>query len=145
VRINLRTTASELPRPHDQPDPRQNDDPEDCEDYIADAHQVTVTLGTSTASLRHRDLARLVRAVSVYAMRMARVNVYLPDDLARQARTAGLNISRVTQDAIRAGLARNETDRWLDRLDLLPAAEVAHERAIEALDDAREDFGRRSS
>jgi heme oxygenase len=78
-------------------------------------------------------------------MRMARVNVYLHDDLARQARTAGLNISRITQDAIRAGLARGETDRWLDRLDLLPAPEVAHERVLEALDGARDAFGRRSS
>lgn len=41
-------------------------------------------------------------------MRMARVNVYLPDGLAAASRAAGLNVSRITQDALRA--AREELD-----------------------------------
>jgi post-segregation antitoxin (ccd killing protein) len=47
-------------------------------------------------------------------MRMARVNVYLPDDLAGAARGAGLNVSALTQDAVRRALAARRTDAWLD-------------------------------
>ena len=72
---------------------------------------------------------------------MARVNVYLPDDLAERARAAGLNISGVTQDAIRSALAGSDTDLWLQRLERLPRTEVEHARVIVALDDARDDFG----
>jgi post-segregation antitoxin (ccd killing protein) len=74
-------------------------------------------------------------------MHMARVNVYLPDELAERARAAGVNISGITQEAIRHALASIETDRWLDRLEALPAREVAHERVICALDEARDEFG----
>lgn len=74
-------------------------------------------------------------------MHMARVNVYLPDELAERARAAGVNISGITQEAIRHALASIETDRWLDRLEALPAREVAHERVIRALDEARDEFG----
>jgi post-segregation antitoxin (ccd killing protein) len=74
-------------------------------------------------------------------MRMARVNVYLPDDLAQRARAAGLNISGLTQDALRDALTRNETDSWLDRLEALPRTDIAHGRVIDAVDAAREEFG----
>lgn len=74
-------------------------------------------------------------------MRMARVNVYLPDELARAARGAGLNISRVTQQALSESLARRETDGWLDRLERLPRAEVTHERVLAAIDEARAELG----
>ncbi len=47
-------------------------------------------------------------------MRMARVNVYLPDDLAAEARAAGLNVSGLTQAAIRDALAARRVDEWLD-------------------------------
>jgi post-segregation antitoxin (ccd killing protein) len=77
----------------------------------------------------------------VYNMRMARVNVYLPDELARRARAAGLNVSGITQDALRGALAADETDRWLQRLESLHRIDVGHERVIEALDAAREEFG----
>jgi post-segregation antitoxin (ccd killing protein) len=72
---------------------------------------------------------------------MARVNVYLPDQLAGQARAAGLNISRVAQEAIGRALARAETDRWLDRLEALPRADVPHARIIAAIDGARDELG----
>jgi post-segregation antitoxin (ccd killing protein) len=49
-------------------------------------------------------------------MRMARVNVYLPDELATGARSAGLNVSALTQDAVRQALATRQTDAWLDGL-----------------------------
>ncbi len=74
-------------------------------------------------------------------MRMARVNVYLPDELAQEARAAELNISRVTQEALSSALAHNETDRWLDRLERLPRAGVSHRSVIAALDEARSEFG----
>jgi post-segregation antitoxin (ccd killing protein) len=64
---------------------------------------------------------------------MARVNVYLSDDLAREARQSGLNVSAITQEAVRTHLAGVETDRWLARLDGLPAAEVADASALGAL------------
>ena len=74
-------------------------------------------------------------------MRMARVNVYLPDDLAERARRAGVNISGVTQEAIRRALAASSTDAWLDGLDDLVATQVPHERVMAALDEARNEFG----
>jgi post-segregation antitoxin (ccd killing protein) len=72
---------------------------------------------------------------------MARVNIYLPDELAERARAAGVNVSGVTQDAIRNALAATDTDRWLDRLDQMPRAGVPHERVIRALDAARDELG----
>jgi post-segregation antitoxin (ccd killing protein) len=74
-------------------------------------------------------------------MRIARVNVYLPDDLAQRARAAGLNISGVAQEALRAALMRPEVDSWLDRLEAQPRADIPHGRVIDALDAAREEFG----
>jgi post-segregation antitoxin (ccd killing protein) len=78
-------------------------------------------------------------------MRMARVNVYLPDQLAGEARAAGVNISRVTQEALSSTLARSETDRWLDRLESLPRSAVTHQRVIDAIDEARAELGLRDS
>jgi post-segregation antitoxin (ccd killing protein) len=74
-------------------------------------------------------------------MRIARVNVYLPDALAERARAAGLNVSSITQDAIRGALASVDTATWLDRLERLPANNVAHEHVIRALDEARDELG----
>jgi len=72
---------------------------------------------------------------------MARVNIYLPDELAKRARAAGVNISGITQDAIRTALAGIDTDLWLDRLDRLPRNDVPHQQVIATLDGARDDFG----
>ena len=41
----------------------------------------------------------------MYPMRMARVNIYLPNGLAEEAKAAGLNISGIAQAALRAELA----------------------------------------
>jgi post-segregation antitoxin (ccd killing protein) len=75
---------------------------------------------------------------------MARVNVYLPDDLAERAKLAGVSISTVTQDALRGALAAMDTDAWLDRLAARSGTEVEHSRVLGALDEAREEFGARS-
>jgi post-segregation antitoxin (ccd killing protein) len=76
-------------------------------------------------------------------MRMARVNVYLPDELAREARDAGLNISGVAQAALRATLARGETETWLDRLESALSVDVDHDSVVRAIDQAREALGER--
>jgi len=72
---------------------------------------------------------------------MARVNVYLPDELAERARSAGLNVSGVAQEAILGALASVETDVWLDRLERQPRAEVSHAVVITALNEAHDEFG----
>jgi post-segregation antitoxin (ccd killing protein) len=71
---------------------------------------------------------------------VSRVNVYLPDDLAAEAKKAGLNLSAVTQEAVRRHLASRSTDAWLETLpEGDPADRVTHDQAIEALDAAREE------
>jgi post-segregation antitoxin (ccd killing protein) len=72
---------------------------------------------------------------------MARVNVYLPDDLAKRAQAAGINVSALTQNALRSALAATDTDRWLDRLEQLPPHDVSHEVVIRTLDAVRDEFG----
>jgi post-segregation antitoxin (ccd killing protein) len=74
-------------------------------------------------------------------MRMARVNVYLPDDLAAQARAAGLNVSRVTQEALRERLRRDALDDWLDGVSRLKPLGVTHDQVLEAIDEARAELG----
>ncbi|MDA8062962.1 MAG: type II toxin-antitoxin system CcdA family antitoxin [Actinomycetota bacterium] len=69
---------------------------------------------------------------------MARLNVYLPDNLAAEAKRAGLNLSAVTQEAVRRSLALRSTDAWLDALTS-PAAPVSHDRAVAALDAVRDE------
>ena len=73
-------------------------------------------------------------------MRMARVNVYLPDDLAEASRAAGLNVSRIAQDALRAALDAATTSTWLDAVRDLPATGVSHEAALEAVRAARDEL-----
>lgn len=69
---------------------------------------------------------------------MTRVNVYLPDALAVQAKEAGLNVSAVTQDAIRRSLAARSTDEWLDTLPDSPrTGRVSHDVALQTLDETR--------
>lgn len=76
-----------------------------------------------------------------YNVCMARVNVYLPDDLAERANAAGMSISALTQEALRSALAASDADRWLDRLERLPSHEVPHATVLGALDDVRDEFG----
>jgi post-segregation antitoxin (ccd killing protein) len=60
-------------------------------------------------------------AFSVYSMCMARANITMPDELYGQARAAGLNISRIAQDAVRDELTRlgkvAELDTYLAELE----------------------------
>lgn len=77
------------------------------------------------------------RTKCVQCVVVTRLNVYLPDDLAAAAKSAGLNLSAVTQDAVRRTLAARSTDSWLVTLEAESSKDVTHERALEALDAAR--------
>lgn len=71
---------------------------------------------------------------------MTRLNVYLPDDLAAQAKEAGLNLSAVTQAAVKQTLAARSTDSWLSTtLHSTSTITVTHERALEAIDEVRDE------
>ncbi len=76
----------------------------------------------------------------VHTVRMSRVNVYLPDDLADQAKRAGLNISSLTQDAIRSSLARQDLALWQQRVAELESPNVNHSTVIEAVNSAKDEF-----
>jgi post-segregation antitoxin (ccd killing protein) len=74
---------------------------------------------------------------------MARVNIYLPDDLAVEAKEAGLNVSQVAQDALRRELERQQSATWVARVRELPPTGVTHEQVISALHAVREEMGER--
>lgn len=78
---------------------------------------------------------------SVYSMRMARVNVYLPDDLADAAREANLNVSSITQAALKAALAERDTNRWLDSLTEMSPTKITHAQVLDAVHGARDEMG----
>lgn len=71
---------------------------------------------------------------------MARLNVYVPDELAKRARELGLNVSALTQAAITAELDRHATDAWLATVPVR-SPRVSHDAAMAALDEARAEFG----
>jgi post-segregation antitoxin (ccd killing protein) len=71
---------------------------------------------------------------------MARLNVYVPDDLAERARRVGLNVSALVQAAILAELDHRATAAWLGALPR-PSRQASHEAALTALDAARGEFG----
>jgi post-segregation antitoxin (ccd killing protein) len=71
---------------------------------------------------------------------MARVNVYLPDDLAARARAAGVNVSAVTRSALEAELTSSAASGWLARAARLPAAGVGHDDVLAAVASAREEL-----
>ncbi len=66
---------------------------------------------------------------------MARANVYLPDELARECRAAGLVLSQLAQIAVRRELARAKTDLWLVRVGVQRGWAATHEEALGALRD----------
>lgn len=74
-------------------------------------------------------------AIGVYAMRMARVNITMPDELHAEARRAGLNVSQLAQQAIAQELGRlariAELDAYLAdlELELGPTSETERDEA----------------
>lgn len=73
-------------------------------------------------------------------MRMARVNVYLPDSLADEVKAAGLNVSKVTQDALNAAVGAGRTAAWLDSVAALGSTRVSHDDVLQAIREAKSDF-----
>lgn len=80
--------------------------------------------------------------VSVYPVCMARVNIYLPEDLARAAREADLNVSAIAREALEAALMVGGQSAWFDSLADLGPVDIGHEDVIQAVDEAREELGR---
>lgn len=76
----------------------------------------------------------------VYKMRMSRVNAYLPDDLAARAKEAGLNVLRLTQDAIRASLAALDLQAWQRRVAALTRTQVDHSAVMDAVRWAKDEL-----
>ena len=72
---------------------------------------------------------------------MPKVSVYLPDELYRAARAAGLSISALTQRAVERSLKVARTDEWVERVGTRPARVTTTLDTAAALDGAREDFG----
>jgi post-segregation antitoxin (ccd killing protein) len=66
-------------------------------------------------------------------MRMARVNITMPDDLHQQAKRAGLNISQLAQRAVSGELTRQakiaELDAYLSELEVSLGPTSEAERA----------------
>ena len=73
---------------------------------------------------------------------MGRINVYLPDDLAAEARSADLNVSAITQAAVREALAALKTDAWLDSLLEIRTRPVDVARVLDSVREARDDLER---
>ena len=71
---------------------------------------------------------------------MARVNVYLPDELASRVKQADLNVSAIAQKALEDELAGQETNKWLASIRRLPPSGVSHDQVIAALDAARDEY-----
>lgn len=72
---------------------------------------------------------------------MARVTIYLPDELADQARSVGINVSAVSRSAVERELASRGSTEWLDRVAHLPRTEVTHDQVLEAVRASRNEFG----
>ncbi len=73
-------------------------------------------------------------------MRMARVNVYLPDDLAADAKAAGLNVSNLTQEALRSALAARRVDDWLDDVAAMRPLRISHKAVASAVAAAKDEL-----
>ena len=77
-------------------------------------------------------------------MRMARINVYLPDDLAKAARDEDLNVSALTQQAVRHALAAAATDRWLASIPRHGRSTITSEEVVATIHAVRDEMGTRS-
>lgn len=73
-------------------------------------------------------------------MRMARVNVYLPNQLADEARDAGLNVSNLTQEAVRSALSSKQTGEWLKTVTALTPTGVEHKDVLVAIKGAKDEL-----
>jgi post-segregation antitoxin (ccd killing protein) len=73
-------------------------------------------------------------------MCMARVNVYLPDELASAVKAADLNVSKLTQEALRSALAATRVDGWLDKVDSMRPLGIDQEFVTSAVAAAKDEL-----
>jgi hypothetical protein len=71
---------------------------------------------------------------------MARINVYLPDDLAEGARALGLNVSKLTQEALKSAIDSDKLTRWLDKVDSNEPLDIDPEAVKAALSGAKDEL-----
>jgi len=72
---------------------------------------------------------------------MAKVTIYMPDDLLAEAKDAELNISGLAQNAVVAALRRAKTDAWLEELCRRPGSTVRSEDVDRTLREVRDRWG----
>jgi post-segregation antitoxin (ccd killing protein) len=72
---------------------------------------------------------------------MPKVSVYLPDELYEAARSHGLSLSRLTQQAIRAAIDEAPNAAWLEQVRSRPPRCETEIDTSELLDEVREEFG----
>lgn len=70
-------------------------------------------------------------------MNMSRLCIYLPDELAEEAKKAGLNISSITQEAIRSALSAQQLTSWQQQVSKLDTPGISHQAVIEAVESAK--------
>ena len=72
---------------------------------------------------------------------MAKVTIYMPDELLAEAKDAELNISGLAQAAVAAALESAKTDAWLEELRRRPRSTVRSEDVDRALRGVRDSWG----
>ena len=72
---------------------------------------------------------------------MAKVTIYMPDDLLAEAKDAELNISGLAQHAVVVALRSSRTDAWLDELRRRPRSTVRSEDVDGTLREVRDHWG----
>ena len=76
----------------------------------------------------------------MYSMRMARMNIYLPDELAERVRAADINVSAVAQEALSDVLAVRAVDEWLEAVSRLKPSGIPRAVLDEALAAAKDEI-----
>jgi post-segregation antitoxin (ccd killing protein) len=71
---------------------------------------------------------------------MARVSVYLADQLAEAVQVAGLDVSAIVQRALAAELDYRDTDTWLDQVGRLAPTKANHADVTRAVNETREEL-----
>jgi predicted nucleic acid-binding protein/post-segregation antitoxin (ccd killing protein) len=74
---------------------------------------------------------------------MARVNIFLPDELADRVKVADVNVSAIAQVALEKELRRASLHDWLERVGDLPALADGDSPARWRPCDSRQEFARR--
>ncbi len=72
---------------------------------------------------------------------MGNISVYLPDALMKDVQASEINVSAVTQRALRQELERSSLTRWSAQVAALAPVQVEHSDRQHALDEAKADFG----